>query len=53
MSTFNFVQIQSFTQNKTKSNLGPKMPYLGICTSNYMFKREIWDKFTEFTFSKF
>ena len=24
-----------------------------ICTSNNMFKREIWDKFTEFTFSKF
>ena len=21
-----------------------------ICTSNHMFKREIWDKFTEFTF---
>ena len=24
-----------------------------ICTSNHMFKREIWDKFTEFTFLKF
>ena len=25
-----------------------------ICTSNHMFKKEIWDKFTEFTFfSKF
>ena len=23
------------------------------CTSNHMFKREIWDKFTEFTFLKF
>ena len=23
-----------------------------ICTSNHMFKREIWDKFTEFTFLK-
>ena len=21
-----------------------------ICTSNHMFKKEIWDKFTEFTF---
>ena len=25
---------------------------LYICTSNHMFKREIWDKFTEFTFLK-
>ena len=25
---------------------------LKICTSNHMFKREIWDKFTEFTFLK-
>ena len=24
-----------------------------IGTSNHMFKREIWDKFTEFTFLKF
>ena len=24
-----------------------------ICTSNHMFKGEIWDKFTEFTFLKF
>ena len=24
-----------------------------ISTSNHMFKREIWDKFTEFTFLKF
>ena len=24
-----------------------------IITSNHMFKREIWDKFTEFTFLKF
>ena len=24
-----------------------------ICTSNNMFKREIWDKFTEFTFLNF
>ena len=22
-----------------------------ICTSNHMFKRGIWDKFTKFTFS--
>ena len=21
-----------------------------ICTGNYMFKRKVWDKFTEFTF---
>ena len=27
--------------------------YSDICTSNHMFKREIWDKFTEFTFLKF
>ena len=27
--------------NKTLNN---------VCTSNHMFKREIWDKFTEFTF---
>ena len=24
-----------------------------ICTSNHMFKREIWDKFNNFTFLKF
>ena len=24
-----------------------------ISTSNHMFKREIWDKFTEFTYLKF
>ena len=24
-----------------------------ICTSNHMFKKEIWDKFTEFTFLRF
>ena len=24
-----------------------------ITTSNHMFKREIWDKFTNFTFLKF
>ena len=24
-----------------------------LCASNHMFKREIWDKFTEFTFLKF
>ena len=23
-----------------------------ICTSNHMFKSEVWDKFTEFTFLK-
>ena len=26
---------------------------LQISTSNHMFKREIWDKFTEFTFLEF
>ena len=26
---------------------------VALCTSNSMFKREIWDKFTEFTFLKF
>ena len=28
-------------------------PSRSICTSNHMFKVEIWDKFTEFTFLKF
>ena len=27
--------------------------YHGVRTSNHMFKREIWDKLTEFTFLKF
>ena len=27
--------------------------YSSISTSNHMFKREIWDEFTEFTFLKF
>ena len=27
--------------------------YLVISTSNHMYKREIWDKFTEFTLLKF
>ena len=31
----------------------PAFSTVALCTSNSMFKREIWDKFTEFTFLKF
>ena len=27
--------------------------FLKICTTNHVFKRKIWDKFTEFTFWKY
>ena len=30
-----------------------KWNYYSISTSNHMFKREIWDKFTKFTYLKF
>ena len=29
------------------------LKFCKICTSNHMFKRETWDKFTELTFLKF
>ena len=35
------------------SNFADQINLYGITTSNHIFKREIWDKLTEFTFLKF
>ena len=43
-------QCYEHASDKTKQNPGALS---AICTSNHMFKRKIWDKFTEFTFLKF
>ena len=44
--------IEEFPESKTSLDLSSSTTR-EICTSNHMFKREIWDKSSEFTFLKF
>ena len=47
---FTNVPLEKITEIVIKNVFGRKRK---ISACNHMFKREIWDKFTEFTFLKF